>query len=371
MSIVGGVVAGSAQEKAAKKAADVAGLGSAAQLKFLKDQAAISRGDESRFTSGGGNAFDQYLTQLGVAPGASTPAGTGSNGTNLVPLPGITTTGQHTAKDKPSGLASLGGLVDTKDLPSNANPITVAGRLLGHDSGDGQRPGGALFYDPGSHTVVDSGGNAVAAVPKSGVIPGLVHGFNNQVSIDEAGNLTSVGQHGSNKFNMQLTAGQAPAAAATPAATDPNDRYKGYFQSPGYNFLFDETIRAGKSGGSAKSSLYSGKMLKELQDRGAGVASQDYGAYMSRLADAAHIGQAAASGQAAAASNLGAQGATVIGAGADNQANALLIGANSRASSIGGGFTAASGGLNALANYYGRRAATPKPSGYNDFTGYS
>ena len=142
-------------------------------------------------------------------------------------------------------------------------------------------------------------------------------GDNNTVRIDEQGNLTSVGSRGQNPLNIRLTGltdaeraalnptTAAPATGASPAAgatTDPANRYGAYFSSPGYQFLYDETMRASKASGAARGSLYSGAMLKELQNRAAGVASQDYGAYMTRLAEASRIGQAAASGTAANAS---------------------------------------------------------------------
>jgi hypothetical protein len=143
-------------------------------------------------------------------------------------------------------------------------------------------------------------------------------------------------------------------------------RYGAFFASPGYNFLYDETMRSARAGGAARGSLYSGAMLKELQNRAAGVASQDYGSYMTRLAEASRVGQAAASGQAANANALGQNGATVLSNAASDQANARLVSGASTASSIVGANNAFQGtlqsGLGALGRYYENKIPATVPT---------
>lgn len=371
--------AANAQENAANRAADISQQSSAAQLAYLREQAGIARQDQLPFSAGGTNAYNEFLRQLGVAPASqgqlsnfsTTSNGRqGSYGTSLVPLPGVTTTGVHSQQ------------TNTDHNP--LNPINNIGFGMFSES---KRPGTAggspaLFYDPGSHTVVDGSGQTIAAVPQNGgAISGLIHGFNNTVRIDAQGNLVSVGSRGENPLNIRLSplteaqraaaqqAAQSPGTTATgttattgATATDPANRYGAYFSSPGYQFLYDETMRAAKASGASRGSLYSGAMLKELQNRAAGVASQDYGAYMTRLEDAARVGQAAASGTAATASNLGANGATIIGSAGSDRANAQLISGASQASSIIGAnntFQSTLGsGLTALGNYYAGRGTT-------------
>lgn len=356
--------AASSQEKAADKAAGISQQSSAAQLAFLREQSAQARNDQLPFLSGGTGAYNEFLKQLGVTPApvaASRMPGTSASGASLIPLPGITTTGTHSKQTSGGG---LGGLLDN---PLN---VTKAGLFgLGANAAvTGGAAGGQLFFDRDRRMIVDAEGNLVRQVPEGeGELTGLLHGFNNRVRIDKDGNLVSVGSSGESPLNIRLTGlTDAERAAANPTSTstgtvssDPNDRYGAYFSSPGYKFLYDETMRASKASGAARGSLYSGAMLKELQNRAAGVASQDYGAYMTRLADAARVGQAAASGTAANANNLGTSGATIIGNAASDQANARLISGASQASSIIGANNAFQGalgsGLTALGDYYARR----------------
>ena len=345
--------ASDAQERAANQAAGISQQSSAAQLSFLREQSAQARNDQLPFLSGGTGAYNEFLRQLGVTPAPvarTQQPGTSASGASLIPLPGIST----------SGLSSL---------------QTSAGAR------------GGLFFDRDRRMIVDEGGSLVSQLPEgAGTLTGLFHGNNNAVRIDENGNLVSVGSRGQNPLNIRLQglsdaeraslnptpatpATGAPGAAGTPATGA--DRYGAYFSSPGYQFLYDETMRASKASGAARGSLYSGAMLKELQNRAAGVASQDYGAYMTRLADAARVGQAAASGTAANASALGAQGTTVMGNAASDQANARLISGSSQASSIVGANNAFQGalgsGLTALGNYYAGQRNTitvpPTPTG--------
>lgn len=104
-------------------------------------------------------------------------------------------------------------------------------------------------------------------------------------------------------------------------------------QSPGYQFAFNEGARAIDQGASARGMLNSGARLRELTRFGQGIANQEHGNYMNRLAALAGIGQNATGttaqlGQNAAA---GAANATMAGgqaqaAGGVNATNAMLGG---------------------------------------------
>ena len=377
-SLAGGIYsankASDAQSKAADKASAISQQSSAAQLAFLKQQSDQARQDQLPYSAGGANAYGEFLRQLGIAPatqgqlnGFSTTSNgkLGSYGTQLIPLPGISTSGVHSKQTSSNPLGVLNPM----------NPLTapLQGRLPNDVT---VTPGGAssgmLYYDPGSHTVVDGSGQTIAAVPKGGgTIAGLISGFNNPVQVDAQGNLQGVGSKGAGNLGITLTpltdeqraaAQKAAQGTGTTGLTgqDPNNRYGAYFSSPGYQFLYDETMRSARAGGAAKGSLYSGAMLKELQNRAQGVASQDYGSYMSRLQNAASIGQAAASGQASNAQALGTNGATILGNAASDQANARLVSGASTASSILGANNAVQStlgsGLTALGNYYASRS---------------
>ena len=106
-------------------------------------------------------------------------------------------------------------------------------------------------------------------------------------------------------------------------------------ESPGYQFAFNEGARAIDQGASARGMLNSGARLRELTRFGQGVANQEYGTYMNRLASLAGIGQNATGTTASLGANAaGAAGnATMAGgqaqaAGGVNATNALLGGIN-------------------------------------------
>lgn len=351
---------------AAKEAGRISSQSSAAQLAFLREQSNQARNDQLPFLSGGTGAFGEFLRQLGVQPSPVAASAT-SPGQNqyLVPLPGITTTGVHSKQTQRGG---LGSLLDPLGL-------NLPGPLAEQRTGGGQ--GGQTYYNRMTNMIVDAEGNNIAQMPDSGELQGLLHGFNNKVVRNPDGSLSSVGSSGSNRLNFNLTpltaeerakaeAGTVPAGlgALTPG-TGSGDRYGAYFASPGYKFLFDEAMRGARASGAARGSLYSGAMLKELQNRATGLASQDYGNYMQRLAEATRVGQAAASGTAANASSLGANGATVIGNAGSDAANARLVAGNANASSIIGANNAfqntLGSGLTALGDYYRYRTRAGAP----------
>jgi hypothetical protein len=63
------------------------------------------------------------------------------------------------------------------------------------------------------------------------------------------------------------------------AIQDPNE----YIQSPGYNWLQQQGVQAIDRGAAARGKLDSGQNQKDLMQFGQGLASQDYGNYLSRL----------------------------------------------------------------------------------------
>lgn len=87
--------------------------------------------------------------------------------------------------------------------------------------------------------------------------------------------------------------------------------------SPGYQFAQDEGIRATEGGAAARGGLLSGGTLKALQERGQGLANQEYGSYLDRFLGLANMGQnsAAQTGQFSAGS-AARQGGYITDAGA-------------------------------------------------------
>lgn len=79
-----------------------------------------------------------------------------------------------------------------------------------------------------------------------------------------------------------------------------------YLQStPGYNFRFDEGLRALDASGSSRGDLLSGQATKGKIEYGQNLASQEFGAEFSRLMSLSGIGQNAASIKANAAVGAG------------------------------------------------------------------
>jgi hypothetical protein len=79
----------------------------------------------------------------------------------------------------------------------------------------------------------------------------------------------------------------------------------GAFQAgPGYDFAVDESMRAAERAASAGGTLSSGNLIAALQDRGNGLANQEYGGWLDRLNGASTTGLSAAGGQAGQLDNL-------------------------------------------------------------------
>lgn len=112
-------------------------------------------------------------------------------------------------------------------------------------------------------------------------------------------------------------------------------------QSPGYQFAYDEAMRGVMQNQAARGLVGSGSTLRALQDRGAGLASQEYGNYMNRLAALSGLGQTAAG-----------QGAGFMGQGTAAANNFLTAGAGAQASGQVQGANALMGGANNLLTYF-------------------
>lgn len=99
------------------------------------------------------------------------------------------------------------------------------------------------------------------------------------------------------------------------------DRYGGFYASPGYQFRMDEGIRGLDRSAASRGMLRSGAQLRALTRYGQGVASDEFGNYYNRLSNIAGLGQTAVNNQATLGQNFAA-----------NQTNALGNMANARAS---------------------------------------
>lgn len=101
--------------------------------------------------------------------------------------------------------------------------------------------------------------------------------------------------------------------------------YRGFQETPGYQFMLDEGLDAVNSSFAGRNNLLSGAAMQSLQERGTGLANQEYGTYLNRLTGMANSGQNAASGTASASQNFTNVAGNAYGA-AGNAASAGAIG---------------------------------------------
>ena len=117
-----------------------------------------------------------------------------------------------------------------------------------------------------------------------------------------------------------------------------------FMETPGYQFRFDEGIRALDRSASATGRLRGGGYTRELTRYAQGVASGEFENYANRLSGLAGMGQ----GSTVSTGTLGVQTGANIGntlmAGAAGQGNALMAAGTARASGYAGAANAASGG---------------------------
>lgn len=96
------------------------------------------------------------------------------------------------------------------------------------------------------------------------------------------------------------------------------DQFRTDFRAdPGYQYAFDEGMRAVEGSAAARGGVLNGGTLRALQRTGQGMADQQYGSYLDRFMGLANMGQnsAAQTGQFANAS-AGRQGQYALDAGA-------------------------------------------------------
>src|SRR4029079_10889514 len=75
---------------------------------------------------------------------------------------------------------------------------------------------------------------------------------------------------------------------------------------PGYNWALDQSIEAAKRGAAGQGNLQSGNFLTDLQNRGEGLASQNYFNYLNALNPYFGLSGTAAAGQLGVANGQGA-----------------------------------------------------------------
>jgi hypothetical protein len=197
----------------------------------------------------------------------------------------------------------------------------------------------SLFFDTGSGAIVDGQGDLVANVPEAGgVIPGLVHGQDNQVAIGADGSVTSVGSRGQNVLGIpRLTRAPAPVAPAAAQETAPapmeqrNALIDSLMNTPGIRFVDEQGRRELEQMMAARGLRNSGRALEAGIQRASDLASTNYtNLVLNPLFQLAGFGQ---QGTGLAANAIGQRGQNVS-ANQNTLANLALQSGNARASSF-------------------------------------
>ena len=111
-------------------------------------------------------------------------------------------------------------------------------------------------------------------------------------------------------------------------------RYGNFYETPGYQFRYDEQMRGVNAAASAGGYLESGRHLKDAMSYSGGLASQEYGNYFSRLQSAAGMGQTATNQGVAAGQNFASGSANIYGAEGAQRASSLTAQGNSQSNYI-------------------------------------
>ena len=138
---------------------------------------------------------------------------------------------------------------------------------------------------------------------------------------------------------------KAGGEAITKAYDAINDPSK-YVQSPYYNFLLDEGIKARTRAASATGNVNSGAFSKDIEKFGQGLATTDFGNYINHLLGVAGMGQTSA-GQSANLANVTGQnvGSNILNAG-NARASGYINAANASAGGVQGVTNAVNTGIN-------------------------
>lgn len=124
-------------------------------------------------------------------------------------------------------------------------------------------------------------------------------------------------------------------------AGEQTNAFSRFRTDPGYDFTRSEAIKGVDRSAAARGLTTSGATIKAIQDRASNLADQSYGNYFNRFGVVAGTGQTATNSTATA----GAQAAT-------NEGNALIGGAQARASGFNTAANAQAGGLINSANAF-------------------
>ena len=236
-----------------------------------------------------------------------------------------------------------------------------------YEMGLGPRPGATGGAQVGNAAITTIPGQAAA--PSQQQMP---MGFRDQVSEGydrplDFGNVFGQQQETPTRYAVNgqmfdtMDAAQAYAATMNTGAANPN--YRGFQETPGFQYALDQSQQAIERAAAARGMRYGGATMNALAADAQGRQNQEYGNYYNRLANLAGTGQTAVNTSAQLGANM-----------ASNVGNSLMAGGNARASGYMGQNAAFQGTMGNLANIYGMQQAGMFGSGggggFNPFGGW-
>jgi hypothetical protein len=138
---------------------------------------------------------------------------------------------------------------------------------------------------------------------------------------------------------------EAAQAYANSQASDEGG-YRGFQETPGYQYMLDEGQNALAKYAAARGMRLSGSTLQRSQEHATGLANQEYSTHLNRLSGLAGTGQTATNTGIAAGQNY-----------ANAAGNALMQAGQARASGYMGVNNAIQGGISNLYSVYGMQQA--------------
>jgi hypothetical protein len=291
------MMAGRAQGKSAEAAAAMQAEATRESVAEQRRQFDLTRADFAPYRDVGQNALLEFSALYGI----------GRNG--LLPMTAAEA-GQQTAATA---------------APQTATAPSFTRRMMDRKQAQQLRSQGFTVRSVGDHSI-DDGTNESIDLAYDVMDP-----FSARASISGGGAAGAAG-----------TGGQSPVSRSMEEARNR------FMETPGYQFRFDEGIRALDRSAAARGSLRGGAHERGLIRYGHGIGSEEFGNYANRLASLAGVGQSATGSTAAAGQASAGNISNILMTGAAGQGNALQNAATARASGYAGVGNAASG---AVQNY--------------------
>lgn len=148
---------------------------------------------------------------------------------------------------------------------------------------------------------------------------------NNDTASDIRRQVQQAGTPGSTQYRVGGQTFNTLEEAQAWARANPTggSAYGGFTATPGYQFRLDSGNDSINALAGARGGLNSGATMKALADYNQGMASEEYGNYLSRLAGLTDMGQSAAAGTASANNAFATGGSNALA----NKGNAAAAGA--------------------------------------------